>query len=120
MKIYCEYLKELVCDFGKIDAEIHLVLTKKFNFTDFELALSFTKGYQDMSLKATNYLELGVVYKKANNDLKYFIPVTAIHWLTKKQLDTTFASVQRSKNTTEEVKFEITQRIQWLYEVRKF
>lgn len=73
-----------------------------------------------MPLGATNFPQLGVVYKKDNSDLKYFIPITAMHRLTKKQLETTLASVQRSKNTIDEVKFEITGIIHWLGEVRKF
>lgn len=97
----CELLKALVCDFGKIDAEIHPVLANKFNFTPFDLVPYYTKGFQDMSLGATSYSELGVVYKKAIDEPKYFIPASAIHCLMKKQLDVTLASVQRSKHTTD-------------------
>lgn len=98
MKISCEkacdFFKALVCSFGKIDADIHHVLAKNFNFLEFEFGIGFTEGYQEMSLGATNLLELRVVYKKANDDLKYFIHVTAMHRLTR--------------------------RIHWLGEVRKF
>ena len=73
-----------------------------------------------MSLGATSYLELGFVYKRAQDGPKYFIPVSAVHRLTKKQLDVTLASVQRSKHTCDEVKFEIIRRIQWMFDVRKF
>ena len=64
-----------------------------------------------MSLGATNFLGLGFVFKKANNGIKYFIPVTAMHRLIQKQLEVTLTSVQWSKNITYEVKFEITRRI---------
>lgn len=110
----------LVCDFGKIDAEVYPVLSPKFNFPPFEPAPSFTEGYQDMSLGATNFPELGVIYKKANSDLKFFIPTTSMHRLTRKQLEVTLAAVQHSKFTTYEVMFEISRRIKWLEEVKKF
>ena len=41
----CEFLKALVCDFGKINVDIHLVLDKKFNFHSLSL--------HQASLKAT-------------------------------------------------------------------
>lgn len=116
----CEFLKPLVCDFGKIGTEIQPVLAKKFKFPNFEPAPSFTEGYQNMSLGETDHPKLGVIFKKAQDGIKYFIPVTAMHRLTKKQLDTTLASVQRSNYTTEEVKFKITRSIHLLSEVRKF
>lgn len=59
-----------------------------------------------MTLSATNFPELGVVYKRVHDGPKYFIPVTVIHRLAKKQLDTTLASVQQSKYIKDEVKFE--------------
>lgn len=93
----CDFLIALVCDFGKIDVEVYPIQARKFNFPDFESAPSFTKGYQEMSLSATNFLELGVIFKKSNSDVKYFIPVTSMHRLTRKQLEVTFALVQRSK-----------------------
>ena len=83
----CEFLKALVCDFGKIDEEIHPVLVKKFNFPPFEQVSTITEGFQEMSLGAASYPELGVVYKRAQDGPEYFIPVSAIHRLTKKQLD---------------------------------
>ena len=73
-----------------------------------------------MSLGVTKFHKLGVVYKKANSDLKYFILVTAMDRLTQKQLEVTLDLVQRFKNTTYEVKFKIRRRIHWLGEVRKF
>ena len=69
---------------------------------------------------ATNFLELGVVFKRVNNNVKYFVPITTMHHLTRRQLEVTLTSMQRSKHTTDEVKFEITRRITWLGEVRKF
>lgn len=101
----------MVCDFGKIDAEIHLVLANKLDFSPFEPIPKYTKGFQDLSLGATSFSQYGP---------KYFFPIPAIHQLTKKQLDVTLASVQRSKHTTDEVKFKISIRIMWLFEVRKF
>ncbi|CAI9277286.1 unnamed protein product [Lactuca saligna] len=108
---------DLICDFGKINAEIHPILAKKFKFPYFEPAPSFIEGYQSMSLKETNFPELGAIYKIGLEGPKYFILVTAMHRLAKKQLDITLALVQRSMHTTKEAKFEITRRIHWLSEV---
>ena len=49
------------------DAEIQPFLDNKFDFPTFEHVPNFTKGFQDMSLGATSYPELGVVYKKAQD-----------------------------------------------------
>ena len=103
----CDFLKELICNFGKIDAKIHPVLAKKFDFPEFEHVPTYTNEFQEMSLGETNNPELGVVYKRAQDGLKYFILVTVIHRLTKKKLDITLDSVQKSKHTMDEVKFEI-------------
>ena len=73
----CEFLKSLVCDFAKIDAYIHIVLAQKFKLPALEPTPVFTKGYQERSIGATNFPQLGVVYKRVNSDLKYFIPITA-------------------------------------------
>ena len=116
----CKFLKALVCDFGKINDEIHSILAEKCNFPPFELVPDYTERFQEMSLGSTSYPELGVVYKKAIKGPNYFIPTSAIHRLMKKQLDIILASVQRPKHTTDEVNFEISRRIQWLYEVTKF
>ena len=107
----CEYLKLAVCDFAKINADIHPVLAQKFNLPTLEPAPVFTEGYQDKSLGATNFSELGFVFKRANNNFKYFIPNISMHQLTRRQLEVTLTSVQKMKHTTHEVKFEITSRI---------
>ena len=65
----------MICEFGKIDVENHPVLAKKFNFPEFEPMPSLTDGIQDISLGATNFPELGVVYKRAQVGPKYFILV---------------------------------------------
>lgn len=116
----CEFLKDLVCDIGKIDAEIHPVLSNKFNFPPFDPVPDCTEGFQYMSHRATIYPELTVIYKKAIDIPKFFILVSIIHRLTKKKLDVHLALVQRSKHNTDEVKFKISRRIQWLFEVSKF
>ncbi|CAI9271644.1 unnamed protein product [Lactuca saligna] len=95
----------------KFMKKIHPVLSNKFNFPPFEPVPDYTEGFQDMSLGATSYPKLGIVYKKAIDGPKFFIPVSIIHRLTKKQLDVTLASVQRSKHTTDVVKFEISSRL---------
>ena len=115
----CEFRKALVYDFGKIDAKIHHVLAHKFDFPPFDHVPTITEGFQEMNLGATSFPELRIMYKKSQNSPKYFIPVTTIHHLTKKQLDVTLTSVQRSKHIIEEVKFEISRMIKWLFEVRK-
>lgn len=53
----CEFLRALVCNFGKIDTKIHPIIAKKFKFPDFEPTPSYTEGYQNMSLGVTNFLE---------------------------------------------------------------
>lgn len=40
MKKACDSLRALVCDFGKIDAEVYQVIAPKFNFPPFEPAPS--------------------------------------------------------------------------------
>ena len=54
-----EYLKSAVCDFAKIDEDIHPVLAQKFNLPTLDPVPVFTEGYQDRTLGATNFLELG-------------------------------------------------------------
>ena len=58
-----EYLRSTVCDFAKIDVDIHLALVQKFNLPAREPAPVFTEGYKDRSLSETNFPELGVVFK---------------------------------------------------------
>ena len=96
----CTFLKETLCDFAKINVDIHLALAHKFNLPPLDPALVLTEGYQERSLGATNFPKLGVVYKRVNSDLKYFISITTMYRLTRKQLEVTQALVQRSKHTT--------------------
>lgn len=42
----CDFLKALVCDFAKIDAEIHHVLAEKINFPSFEHAPILTEEFK--------------------------------------------------------------------------
>lgn len=51
----CEFFKDLVCDFTRIDAEIYPILAMKFIFPELDPVVSFTNGFQEMSLGATNY-----------------------------------------------------------------
>ena len=77
-------------------------------------------GFQERSLGATNFPDLGVIFKRKNDETKYFIPMTAMNRINRKQLEITQTAVNKSKHTTAEVKFEISRRIAWLKEVRKF
>ena len=124
MKIELEkansFLRDTVCDFAKIDADIYPTILKKFDLPPLEPVPMPTEGFEERSLGTTNFPDLGVIFKRKTNNVKYFIPMTAMHSLTKKQLDICRTAVERSKHTTEEVKFEITRRITWLENVRKF
>ena len=53
-------------------------------------------------------------------EIKYCIPMTAMYRLTRKQLEVSQTAIHKSKHTTAEVKFDISRRITWLGEVRKF
>ena len=65
MKIYFdrayEFLKALVCDFGKIDADIHPILAHKFDFPPFDYVQTITEGFQEINLGAKGFPELGIV-----------------------------------------------------------
>lgn len=113
-------LKETVCDFAKIDADIYPTIAKKFHLPPLDPAPMATEGYEERSLGATNYLELGVIFKRKTNNIKYFILMTAMHFLTRKQLDICRIAIEKSKHTTAEVKFEIIRTIDWLENIRKF
>ena len=114
------FLKDTVCDFAKIDADIHPTILKKFDLPPLEPVSMLTEGFEERSLGATNFPELGIIFKRKTDNVKYFIPMNAMHRLPKKQLDICKTAVERSKHTTAEVKFEITRRITWLENVRKF
>lgn len=89
----CEFLKALVCNFGKIDVEIDFILAQKFDFPPFYQVPTITEGFQEMKLGATNFLELGIMYKKSQTSPKFFILVIAIHRLSKKQLEISLSLV---------------------------
>ena len=114
------FLKETLCDFMKIDAYIHPALAKNFHLPPLDPAPVLTEGFQERSLCATNYPDLGIVFKHRENEIKYFIPMSAMHRLTRKQLEVSRTAVEKSKHTTVEVNFEILRRITWLERVRKF
>ena len=124
MKIALErasiYLKETVCDFVKIDADIHPTIAKKFDLPPLDPAPMPTEGYQERSMGATNFPVLGVIFKRKTDQVKYFISMTSMNRLTKKQLEICRTAVEKSKHTTAEVKCEILRRITWLENVRKF
>lgn len=74
----CDFLKAIVCDFAKIDVEIHLVPAEKLNFPPFEYDLKFTKGIHNLSLGATNFPKLVIVFKISRDSEKFFIPSTML------------------------------------------
>ena len=114
------FLRDTVCDFAKIDADIYPTIIKKFDLPPLEPVPMPTKGFEERSLGATNFPELGIIFKRKTDNVQYFIPMNAMHRLPKKQLDICKTAVERSKHTTAEVKFEISRRITWLENVRKF
>ena len=116
----CTFLKEIVCDFAIIDADIHLALAQKFNLPPLEPALVLTEGFQERSLGATKFPVFGVIFKRLNDETKYFIPMNAMNRMTRKQLEMIQAAINKSKHTTAEVKLEISRMIAWLKEARKF
>lgn len=101
------FLGETVCDFAKIDADIHPALAKKFDLPPLDPAPMLTEGYQERSLGATKFPDLVVIFKWKLNETKYFIPMTAMNRLTWKQLEVCQTAVQKSKHTTIEVRFII-------------
>ena len=114
------FLRETVCNFAKIDADIYPIISKKFDLPPLDPAPMPTEGFADRSLWATNFPELGIIFKRKIDNVKYFIPVSAMHRLTRKQIDICRTAVEKSKFTTTEVKFEILRRITWLENIRKF
>ncbi|XP_023732212.3 acyl-CoA-binding domain-containing protein 6-like [Lactuca sativa] len=46
-----------------------------------------TEGYEERSLGATNFPELGVIFKRKTDQVKYFISMASMNRLTKKQLE---------------------------------
>lgn len=114
------FLNVLICDITKIDAEIHVVHAKKMDFLPFEHAPFTTKGIEDLSLRATRFLELVIIFKISKDSEKHFIPTTVFHRCWKKQHANTISYVEKSKFTINELKFEITRRIKCIFEVSKF
>ena len=106
----CTFLKETVCDFARIDADIHPTLDQKFNLPPLKPTLVLTESFQERSLGATNFPDIGVTFKRKNDETKYFIPVTTMNRMTWKQLEINKTAVNKSKHTTAEVKFEISNR----------
>ena len=51
----CEYLRSTVCDFAKIDADIHPALAQKFILPAHEPIPILIEGYEERSLGATNF-----------------------------------------------------------------
>lgn len=78
------FLKETVCEFAKIYENIHPTIAKIVDLPPLDPAPMPTEGYEERSLGATNYLELGVIFKRKTDNVKYFIPMTVIHRLTRK------------------------------------
>lgn len=115
---FVDFLKSLVCDFGKIDVEIHSVLAEKMNYPPFEHPEYITDRIHHLSLGATNFPQLGIVFRLSRDSEKFFLPTTFFHHCFSKQLEGTLLMAQKSKKTTEEVRFEISQRIKWIVEVR--
>lgn len=74
----CEFLKAILCDFAKIDVEIHPIFAKIMNFPPFEHAPFITKGIQYLSLRATSFPDLGI-FKISRDSEKFFIPAIAFH-----------------------------------------
>lgn len=72
-----------------------------------------------MNCGATNYLDLGVIFRTANDTKKNFLPAKSFHRYNKKQLEYILKLTEKSKFTTNEVKFEITRRIKRVFVVRK-
>ena len=114
------FLMDTVCDFAKIDADIYPTIAKKHELPPLDPAPMPSEGFEERPLGASNFPELGVIFKRKTDNVKYFIPTSAIHRLTKKQLDIYRTAVEKSKYTTPEVKYEILRRITWLESVRKF
>lgn len=48
---FCMFLKETVCDFANIDADIHPALVQKFNLPPLGQAPMLTEGLQARSLE---------------------------------------------------------------------
>ena len=114
------FLMDTVCDFAKIDADIYPNIAKKHELPLLDPTPMPSEAFEERPLGASNFLELGVIFKRKTDYVKYFIPTSAIHRLTKKQLDIYRTAVEKSKYTILEVKYEILRRITWLESVRKF
>lgn len=103
-----DFLKDLVCEFTKIDAKIYPVLEESMNFPPFEHAPVILKIIQDLSLGSTNFPDLGIILKITKDSEKISILSTLFHMFSKKQIEDTILYVEKSKFTTDEVKFELT------------
>lgn len=73
-----KFLKALICDFRRIDAEIQSVLTKKMNFPPFEHHVYITEWFQDLSLRAKNFPQLSIVFRLSRDSEKFFLLATAL------------------------------------------
>lgn len=103
-----------------MDIRIHLVLVEKMNFPPFEHAPIITEGIQDLSLGATKFLDLGIVFKCSKDSEKNFIPATMFHRCSKKKLEDIISYGEKSNLTTDAVKFEKTRRIKCIFELGEF
>lgn len=72
-----DFLRAYVYDFGKNDFEIHSTLSEKVKFPPFEHSNYITKGIQDLSLGATSFPALCIIFKPSRDSEKFFRPATA-------------------------------------------
>lgn len=80
----CDFIKSLACDFQPVDAEINSVLAAKIGLPLIDSPLAITEGIQEMSLGATNYPNIGIIFKLAKDSEKIFIPSSTFHRCLKK------------------------------------
>lgn len=79
----CDFLKALVFDFAKIDPETYPFLADEMNFPLSEHASFVTKRIENLSLDATNYPELGIIFSLSKDRNKHFLPAFAFHRFSK-------------------------------------
>ena len=63
------FLRDTVCDFAKIDADIHPTIIRKFDLPPLEPVPMPTEGFEETSLGATNFLELRIIFKRKTDNV---------------------------------------------------
>lgn len=83
----CHFLKSLVCDFETIYAKIHLMIFNHVYLPPLEDPIITVEGIPDLNCEATNYPDLGIIFRLNKNFEMIFLAATAFYRCSNTQLE---------------------------------